>query len=443
VKYFQIVKSTDAGASWSELPGMPDVPLTVGTDAQGNLLGGCFYGVYRYKPASGGWEELNNGIHANRIEAIQFTSQGSILALSLGRCFRSTDDGMNWSQLPANSAGYVPYYAPLLSCSSGCILVGWFSGSASSVLRSTDDGDSWETTTLSSQYSVEDMTEGSSGDILAGTSFGDIFRSTDQGDSWTKVLSSSRQSAITCIAADSRGGYYAGRDSTVLISRDGVSWSEVPLQRGYSFWESMTVDARDEIYLGSSNGVYHSSDHGQTWNVIYDGFYNPFVMGVAADDSDNVFAATDFGVFRLADSVDSWTPFSAGLPSTFFTSLNVSPQGYVFAGTQDFGMYRTTSPVQRRHIRSAPETVDFRLYQNYPNPFNPGTTIRFFVRNPSFIELSVFDILGRKVATLAQEQFSGGTFTRTWNSSTFPSGVYICRLRAGSFVESRKIVLIR
>ncbi len=86
---------------------------------------------------------------------------------------------------------------------------------------------------------------------------------------------------------------------------------------------------------------------------------------------------------------------------------------------------------------------EFALSQNYPNPFNPTTKIEFALADARFVELKVFDLLGREVATLMREQKAAGAYSVEWNASIFPSGTYLCRLQAGSFAETKKIVLMK
>ena len=83
------------------------------------------------------------------------------------------------------------------------------------------------------------------------------------------------------------------------------------------------------------------------------------------------------------------------------------------------------------------------LDQNYPNPFNPSTLIKFDLPRPLFIELTVFDITGRKIATVAEGRYSAGSHEAVFDGSAYSSGVYIVRLIADGSVFSRKVVLIK
>ncbi len=91
--------------------------------------------------------------------------------------------------------------------------------------------------------------------------------------------------------------------------------------------------------------------------------------------------------------------------------------------------------------QSIPEK--YSLSQNYPNPFNPSTEIRFRVAAYGLVNLMVFDVLGREVATLVDDKLSPGSYSAEWNARNAASGVYFYRLTAGDFVETRKMVLMK
>jgi hypothetical protein len=85
----------------------------------------------------------------------------------------------------------------------------------------------------------------------------------------------------------------------------------------------------------------------------------------------------------------------------------------------------------------------YSLCQNYPNPFNPITNISFSIPTRSFVSIRVFDLLGREVSTIVSEQIPAGNYTRQWNAANFPSGVYFYHLKAGSFTETKKLLLLK
>jgi hypothetical protein len=85
----------------------------------------------------------------------------------------------------------------------------------------------------------------------------------------------------------------------------------------------------------------------------------------------------------------------------------------------------------------------YALEQNYPNPFNPSTTISFSLPSRSFVRLKIFDLMGREVAALVSEEMSAGNYSKEWNASGIPSGVYFYRLQAGRYTETKRLVLMR
>lgn len=86
---------------------------------------------------------------------------------------------------------------------------------------------------------------------------------------------------------------------------------------------------------------------------------------------------------------------------------------------------------------------NYDLYQNYPNPFNPTTTIKFAVPKSSFVKITVYDILGKKVNELVNENLKAGTYETDFNASSFPSGVYFYKLQTEGFSDVKKMTLIK
>jgi hypothetical protein len=85
----------------------------------------------------------------------------------------------------------------------------------------------------------------------------------------------------------------------------------------------------------------------------------------------------------------------------------------------------------------------FILRQNYPNPFNPSTTITFSLPSKSFVTIKIYDLIGREIATVVSEELGEGSYVRQWSAQGISSGVYFYRIRAGNFVETKKMILLR
>jgi hypothetical protein len=87
--------------------------------------------------------------------------------------------------------------------------------------------------------------------------------------------------------------------------------------------------------------------------------------------------------------------------------------------------------------------LTFTLEQNYPNPFNPSTTIKYVVSSSQFVSLKVYDVLGDEIAILVNEEKPSGNYEVEYNASSLPSGVYFYQLKSGSFVETKKMLLLK
>jgi hypothetical protein len=85
----------------------------------------------------------------------------------------------------------------------------------------------------------------------------------------------------------------------------------------------------------------------------------------------------------------------------------------------------------------------FSLYQNYPNPFNPNTNIKFQIAKNGYAVLRVFDIRGREVTTLVNEQLNPGTYEVEWDASKYSSGVYLYRMTAGEYSATKRMLLMK
>ena len=85
----------------------------------------------------------------------------------------------------------------------------------------------------------------------------------------------------------------------------------------------------------------------------------------------------------------------------------------------------------------------FKLEQNYPNPFNPSTVIKFGVPERSNVLIKIYDVLGGEVITLINEQMDAGWYNVDFNASGYSTGVYIYRMQAGKYINTKKMILLR
>jgi hypothetical protein len=85
----------------------------------------------------------------------------------------------------------------------------------------------------------------------------------------------------------------------------------------------------------------------------------------------------------------------------------------------------------------------YALHQNYPNPFNPSTSIEFALPKAGFVTLKIYNMLGEEVATLVSEKLPAGNHQRVWEAKGLASGVYLYRLQAGEFLQTKKLIWVR
>ncbi len=142
----------------------------------------------------------------------------------------------------------------------------------------------------------------------------------------------------------------------------------------------------------------------------------------------------DSGISVIVEASVSWD-IDMGI-----TNWDQSKGNYLF--------FNTTNPVYADNEESIPE--GFVLYQNYPNPFNPSTKIIYTIPSnvilseaKNLITLKVFDLLGREIATLVNEEKTAGTYEVEFNAEDVTSGIYFYQLVAGSFVETKKMILVK
>ena len=162
-----------------------------------------------------------------------------------------------------------------------------------------------------------------------------------------------------------------------------------------------------------------------------------------------------FATYYNTATVSSWTSFSIPLPaytqvdsaqigfSAFYVGMGLpkGPYGNSVLYIDNVIFKSTVSALETDG--DAVNPVKFSLAQNYPNPFNPVTQIGYTLAHATPVQLEVFDLLGRKVATLLDTEQPAGQHRVTFDGSQFSAGVYLYRLQAGSFTQTRKLVLIK
>ncbi len=217
------------------------------------------------------------------------------------------------------------------------------------------------------------------------------------------------------------------RMTTIKYSPDGVQLWVQSYADSLDGWNArdITIDNSSNLYItgGTYNNldiatIKYNSDGVLQWAITYNGQANsqeiPVAVGVDASGN----------VFSTGNSIGATTGYDIAIIKYSQTPTSVESETDV------------------------PSSYD--LSQNYPNPFNPSTKIRYTIPNVSQsgvegsrVQLKIYDVLGNEVATLVNEEKSAGSYEVKFNASQLSSGVYFYKLQAGSFVQTKKMVLLK
>jgi parallel beta-helix repeat protein len=144
--------------------------------------------------------------------------------------------------------------------------------------------------------------------------------------------------------------------------------------------------------------------------------------------------------FELSDIENSMT-VSNELDKLFPLSIGAI-EAHRILGDEEYFKIDIT-PGQDLHKTASKTPIEYALSDNYPNPFNPTTTINYQIPEDGFVTLKVYDILGREVASLVNENKKAGYYSRDFDASKLSSGVYIYKVTANNFVQSKKMLMIK
>ena len=185
------------------------------------------------------------------------------------------------------------------------------------------------------------------------------------------------------------------------------------------------------------------ANNGSSWTAIDSGLTNTNINALAVNGT-SLFAGTNGGVYLSTNNGTSWTQVNANLTDTSVSSLAIMGTNLI-AGTRGSGVWMRPLSEMITAVKSVKNQVpiQFRLDQNYPNPFNPITTINYSIPKTGQITLKVYDVLGKEIATLVNEEESSGNYHIQFNANRLASGVYFYRLHSGNFVMTKKLLLMK
>lgn len=407
--------------------------------------------------------------------------------------YLSTDNGSTWAKRPVfTQAGWSGLGVSNITAKDGSTaLIGLQTGE---ILRTTNAGVKWDTVT---SYSTPDNgwidgvrfigkdTVVAYGDATdaQGVYFA---RSTNGGTTWTR---------FTNWASDSlkMNGLYAGSftygqamevngnniwctlyntandPASILKSTDaGTTWSwfRVTLPGGAAMnYVLSSISFKDanvgfavgrRAYVNTSayaNYLSKTTDGGRTWSdtlAVEPGraHADTKVKVAKAVPGTNTVIAVGYNslgtkAWKSGDNGTTWSalnPANNGVNSDFTNlAFGSSTQG-ILVGWQNIAKVSIVTAVEQT---KGEMPTAYSLNQNYPNPFNPTTTISYSLPRSSFVDLRVYDLLGRNVATLVQNEQSAGTHSAVFDAKGLASGVYVYTLKAGDFTATKSLVLVK
>ena len=406
----------------------------------------------------------------NRILEMNYQKRGTLYALQKNILMRSMDFGENWlpvSTLPDGNAAQQLLVSMKDSSKMIAILNSNTPAAVGNVYRTVDYGSNWNLVYSGSWDVIGNLItqDPLHPDTLYLGIRDSVIRSTNFGLTWTTIARSQFMDWCDIAVSHSNSNLLYGSvhhyPARLIKSTDGgFNWVNIDLvfDTNYSEMPAIAVTGLNgnivyhaqQSSASFQNGLKRSYSQGNSW--LFDLFTgaswaidisrdNPFLYAYGSVGTGQPIYISTNGGINYINSPDNWAEQllfydNANLFSTDHSEI------YKMRVTYDM-------PVIGINKISSEIPAEFNLYQNYPNPFNPVTKIKFEVPNRSNSEvqgvsLVIFDILGREVETLVNENLQPGTYEAEWNANGYSSGMYFYVLKAGNkFYYSKKMVLLK
>ncbi len=430
--------STEAQSPWvtQHAPGLPNTvnPQVVFSAVDDNVCWGEDHTNSQFLRTTDGGDNWTvstvmgaTGLEGSGITAIDantaWIAMNDPSSVTSGGIFKTTDGGLNWvKQTTAfqGSGGY-PNVIHFFDADNG-VCVGDPRDGYWEIYTSTDGGANWIQVDsanipppLSGEYGIEHRSVHTLDNIFRfQTNKASLYKTTDHGYTWTVTRNVIGSGPFAFAFKDSLNGLaciYGGGNQISNTSDGGTTWTPI------SFTGLSGLSAYYIFYAKGTNGSYVITSHNNFGG-------NPAVPGTAYSNDDGF----------------NWTQVS-NLPCgpAVFSDWNTG-----WCGSINDSVYKWESDILVTSVYEvAGKVSNFILDQNYPNPFNPSTTISWQSPVSSWQTLKVYDILGDEVATLVDEYNPAGKYEVEFNAAELSSGVYFYTLQAGSFTNTKKLILMK
>lgn len=295
-----------------------------------------------------------------------------------------------------------------------------------------------------------------------------IHKTTNGMQSWTPIspdmanahtVNLGTVTTVDVSASDPNVIYCGTDDANVWVTTNGgANWNKINAGLPYRWVTRVAVhpDSAGICYVtlsgykvdSTGSHIYRTTNYGASWTSLRGNLPDAPINDVIIDPANRniLYIATDIAVMFSTDRGASWNLLGNGIPSnvpchdlTFH-----GPTRTMVAWTHGRSAYRIQLPATGVNEGTESQIAsEYKLYQNYPNPFNPGTKISFTIGSPGKVSLKVHDILGREVAVLLDENLSAGSYERVFEAKGLPGGVYFYTLKAGGYVKTMKMVVLK
>jgi photosystem II stability/assembly factor-like uncharacterized protein len=459
----------------STIPGTNFATSVLATST--NLFIGITGYMYRADQSGNTWDSIRVGLPqptaGTAIRSLAVSGSSVMLGFASHGIFRSTNNGTNWFK---STGGLKAEKINGVYSSNGYLFA---AGDADGFFRSNDHGDTWTEINNGLPADAGYYCFARVGtDLLGGTASSSLFRSSDNGDNWTLSNTGFGLTNTFAFWVEGNTVYSTGLPGVAKSTDGGLIWVSLPAgylsyEAGLDIWKdgsniltgsnlanhrstdeggswsaatgavSAFTQIDSTLFSATATGVKKSTDHGATWTATAALPFTVSSQSLTAK-GDDLFVGTNDGVYRSTDKGGTWTAINQGWASKYTVYKITYDDQYLYAGTTNRSVWRRPlSEITAVKEVSKSIPMNFELEQNYPNPFNPTTQFQFAISKLQMVTVKIYDVLGREVATLVNEELHPGTYQAKWDASGQPSGVYYYRLQAGSFSEMKKMVLMK
>ena len=399
-----------------------------------------------------GWFQQNSGTLLN-LNSVYFVDGNTGYTVGdtgqytiVNNLFKTTNGGSNWVRL--NFSFYPLSSVFFLDANTGFICGGGTYG-GHTLSRTTNGGLNWngglinDTTKMYSVYFINSLTGFQTGFYgLNASGVSCIFKSTDGGITWNKQYIGLYPEDIFSISfGDINTGYICGAGIFGKTTNTGVNWMSGYLPPISNMRSVFFINNTIGWIVGDSYNVNKTTNGGTNWSSFNLGNYLYSIRFV--NDQSGWVCGNGGAIYGTTNGGTNWTQQTTGISTTLYSLYFINAQTGWAVGATGRILKTTTGGLTLINPISNEVPNNFKLFQNYPNPFNPITKIKYQIAGGVFVKLIIYDILGREIGTLVNENLQPGSYEARWDATNYSSGVYFYRIQAGNYVNVKKIVLVK